>query len=55
MFGCFWFSVVKWFSKWGNHGGNSGVLGGLLVAGRLGQGLDKVASLTHGFVFSCTM
>ncbi|MBC89876.1 MAG: hypothetical protein CMJ71_04155 [Planctomycetaceae bacterium] len=41
MLSCFWSSVAKWFHKWGNHGGNSDVLGGSLPAGRRGHGLKK--------------
>lgn len=52
--GCFWSSAVKWFHKWGNHGGNSDVLGGSQATGSLSQGPGKVAPLAHGFVFSGT-
>ena len=54
MVGCFWSSAVKCFHKWGNHGGNSDVLGASQAPGSLGQGPGKVAPLARGFVSSGT-
>ena len=54
MVGCFWSSAVKCFHKWGNHGGNSDVLGASQAPGSLGRGLGKMAPLAHEFVVSGT-
>ena len=45
----------QWFHKWGNHGENSGVLGGGAGTRPPWPRAGYVAPLAHGFVFSSTL